>query len=305
MCGIAGVAGDVGPQEREAVRLMCAAMHHRGPDDEGFFDGPGVSLGMRRLSIIDVAHGQQPTSDETGAIVSVFNGEIYNFRELQSRLRSRGHHLSSESDSECLPHLFEDSGAAMVDDLRGMFAIAVWDASKRQLFLARDRVGKKPLFYRIEGPRIWFASNSVPPCDPRLAPRARSSGRRLVSDRSVRSAPVVDCRGREEAASRSQVDVARRCSRPAEVLAVGLRASGNQEFCIDCCSWGAIARTATRSDADPHGFGKAPRGLLVWRTRFLSGRCRDGEELNLSCLNVLDWFQRRGLQRTPPRKKSL
>lgn len=158
MCGIAGVAGDVGPQEREAVRLMCAAMHHRGPDDEGFFDGPGVSLGMRRLSIIDVNHGQQPTRDESGAIVSVFNGEIYNFRELQSTLRSRGHKLSSESDSECLPHLFEDSGAAMVDDLRGMFAVAVWDSSKRQLFLARDRAGKKPLFYRIDGPRIWFAS---------------------------------------------------------------------------------------------------------------------------------------------------
>ncbi len=137
---------------------MCAAMRHRGPDDEGYFDGANVSLGMRRLSIIDVAHGQQPVFDESKNIVSIFNGEIYNFHQLQAELAGRGHRLRSESDSECLPHLFEDDGAAMLARLRGMFGVAIWDIAAGELFLARDRAGKKPLYYWVDGPRLWFAS---------------------------------------------------------------------------------------------------------------------------------------------------
>ena len=158
MCGIAGVAGDVGQQHRDAVRAMCAALRHRGPDDEGFYDADGIAMGMRRLAIIDVAHGQQPTRNENGDVVAVFNGELYNYRDLQKRLRHDGHKLDSESDSECLPHLFEVHGARMLDHLRGMFGLAIWDGRSDELMLARDRVGKKPLFYWIDGPRIWFAS---------------------------------------------------------------------------------------------------------------------------------------------------
>lgn len=158
MCGIAGVVGAVDDTHRHAVRLMCEAMRHRGPDDEGFADGAGFSLGMRRLAIIDVAHGQQPVTSEDGRITAVFNGEIYNFHALQDLLRSHGHVLASSSDSECLPHLYEEYGADLVTHLRGMFGIAIWDDAERQLTLARDRAGKKPLYYWVDGPRLWFAS---------------------------------------------------------------------------------------------------------------------------------------------------
>lgn len=158
VCGIAGVVGDVRPADRDFVRTMCEAMRHRGPDASGFHDGPGVCLGMRRLSIIDVAHGQQPAFSEDGRIAAVFNGEIYNFPEIQTQLRARGHTLASESDSECLPHIYEDRGSRFVDVLRGMFAVAIWDASEQVLVLARDRLGKKPLYLQRDGPRLWFAS---------------------------------------------------------------------------------------------------------------------------------------------------
>jgi asparagine synthase (glutamine-hydrolysing) len=162
MCGIAGVVDaetiSVGRSELEMVRAMCDAMHHRGPDDSGFGHGSGFVLGMRRLAIIDVAHGQQPVHDESGRVTVVFNGEIYNFGGIQKDLRSSGHHLASNSDSECLPHLYEMHGGDMVDHLRGMFTIAVWDEERRSLLLARDRVGKKPLYYSQSGSRLWFAS---------------------------------------------------------------------------------------------------------------------------------------------------
>lgn len=158
MCGIAGVVGPRGSNHGQSVRDMCDAMVHRGPDDDGFFDEDGAHLGMRRLAIIDVAHGAQPMSGEDGSVVTVFNGEIYNYRELQALLRARGHQLSTDSDTECLTHLYEDAGPEFVDDLRGMFGLAVWDRANRVLILARDRAGKKPLYYYQDGPRLWFAS---------------------------------------------------------------------------------------------------------------------------------------------------
>jgi asparagine synthase (glutamine-hydrolysing) len=158
MCGIAGVADRRGNAPAAAVRAMCAAMIHRGPDDDGFHDSPAAVLGMRRLSIIDVAHGAQPVRDEHDQISVVFNGEIYNYPELQTELRACGHQLASDGDSACLPHLYQDHGPGMFTHLRGMFAIAVWDATERQLVLARDRMGKKPLYYTQQGDRLWFAS---------------------------------------------------------------------------------------------------------------------------------------------------
>ncbi len=142
MCGIAGVVGDVSAVEARAVRSMCSAMVHRGPDDEGFFDGPAASLGMRRLSIIDVEHGVQPVYSETGNVAAVFNGEIYNFQSLQEQLGDSGHRLASNSDSECLPHLYEDHGDALPQYLNGMFALSVWDSALQRMLLARYRVGK-------------------------------------------------------------------------------------------------------------------------------------------------------------------
>src|SRR3982750_569088 len=149
MCGIAGYVGwDRGPQASEIdLRLMCNAIRHRGPDGEGHFVAPGVALGMRRLSVIDVAGGNQPIGNEDGSVQVVFNGEIYNYRELRLRLVAAGHRVATHSDTETLVHLYEDEGDRLVHALRGMFAFAIWDARRQRLLLARDRLGIKPLYY--------------------------------------------------------------------------------------------------------------------------------------------------------------
>ncbi len=157
MCGIAGVVGPWAEGAQD-VRTMCSAMVHRGPDDEGYFDQQDAHLGMRRLAIIDVAHGAQPIFNESGSVVTVLNGEIYNYRQLAGRLRMAGHWLITESDTETIVHLYEDHGAGLVDHLRGMFALAVWDRASGTLILARDRAGKKPLYYYEDSGRLWFAS---------------------------------------------------------------------------------------------------------------------------------------------------
>jgi asparagine synthase (glutamine-hydrolysing) len=160
MCGI---AGRVGPNagSRAVVQAMTDTLIHRGPDEDGFFVAPGVELGMRRLSIIDVRDGQQPVTDESGDIVVVFNGEIYNFVQLRTQLESQGHIFRSRSDSEVIAHLYEQEGKKFLTRLRGMFAIAIWDQKTRSLLLARDRVGKKPLLYRTESDGgLAFASEA-------------------------------------------------------------------------------------------------------------------------------------------------
>jgi len=163
MCGIAGLVRWDGPSVLEdEVRAMCRMMVHRGPDEEGVFLGHGVGMGMRRLSIIDLAGGQQPVSNEDGSVWVVFNGEIYNYRELRQKLTSSGHTLRSHSDTETIVHLYEDYGARCVDHLRGMFAFAIWDTRRRQLLLARDRLGIKPLYYAEIDGGIAFASELKP-----------------------------------------------------------------------------------------------------------------------------------------------
>ncbi len=151
MCGIAGVMrfGRDARVDTGVVRRMCDVMAHRGPDDDGVYtDGP-VGLGMRRLSIIDVAGGHQPISNETGTVWIVFNGEIYNHSELRKDLEARGHRYKTNSDTETIVHLYEEYGRDCVNHLRGMFAFAIWDRDKRSLFVARDRLGIKPLYYRL------------------------------------------------------------------------------------------------------------------------------------------------------------
>jgi len=158
MCGIAGKVTDGAPVERALLEQMCRALHHRGPDGEGtYVEGP-VALGMRRLAIIDLVTGDQPLVSEDGQVTVVFNGEIYNHEPLRAELRGRGHSLSSGSDGEVIVHLWEELGPRCVERLRGMFAIAVWDARRRELFLARDRLGKKPLWYAVRDGALWFAS---------------------------------------------------------------------------------------------------------------------------------------------------
>src|SRR5262249_17977739 len=131
---------------------------HRGPDDEGIYCDKGIGFGFRRLSIIDLASGHQPISNEDGTIWVMLNGEIYNYVELRRKLQSLGHRFVTRSDTEVIVHLYEEYGASCFTQLRGMFAIALWDSVKRELILARDRVGKKPLFYAADPNRIAFGS---------------------------------------------------------------------------------------------------------------------------------------------------
>ena len=152
MCGITGfVRADKGPvaETADLIDRMCQAIVHRGPDDHGVMIKGGTVLAMRRLSIIDLSGGHQPISGEDGSVTIVFNGEIYNFRELHTLLKSRGHTFRTNSDTEAIVHAYEEFGPSSVDYLRGMFAFAIWDERKQKLFLARDRVGKKPLYYTV------------------------------------------------------------------------------------------------------------------------------------------------------------
>jgi asparagine synthase (glutamine-hydrolysing) len=158
MCGICGIATAGEQPSRELIRKMCSTIVHRGPDGEGVFVAPGVGLGMRRLAIIDLVTGDQPMANESGSVQIVFNGEIYNFQELRRDLESRGHRFATHSDTEVVPHLYEEHGPGFAEKLNGMFAIALWDAEAGRLVLARDRIGIKPLFYSVRDGTLFFGS---------------------------------------------------------------------------------------------------------------------------------------------------
>jgi asparagine synthase (glutamine-hydrolysing) len=158
MCGIAGYLLRDEPAREAAVRAMCAQIRHRGPDDEGIYVDGCCGIGMRRLSIIDLSTGHQPVSNEDGSVWVVFNGEIYNYRELRAGLIERGHRFRTNSDTETLVHLYEEKGASGLSLLRGMFAFCIWDARNRKFLLARDRFGKKPLYYAALADGLYFAS---------------------------------------------------------------------------------------------------------------------------------------------------
>jgi len=155
MCGIAGFVDLWGRRARaveerqEILARMCRIIRHRGPDDQGLMVKTGVAVGMRRLAIIDLVSGNQPMSGEDGSVTIVFNGEIYNFQEIQPKLESLGHKFHTHSDTEAIVHAYEEFGPDCLKDLRGMFALAIWDDKARTLFIARDRAGKKPLYYTV------------------------------------------------------------------------------------------------------------------------------------------------------------
>ena len=180
MCGIAGIV-DTRPRARVesgTIHRMCERIVHRGPDDEGIFVRGGTGLGMRRLSIIDVAGGHQPVFNEDRSAWIVFNGEIYNFPELRAGLEKRGHEFRTNSDTETIIHLYEEMGADCVQKLRGMFAFAIYDERQQKLLLARDRLGKKPLHYAFVDGRLLFGSEikSILEVAPELANDVNSEG---------------------------------------------------------------------------------------------------------------------------------
>lgn len=161
MCGICGIYlhDNSSTIDGELLKSMADIIRHRGPDDEGFHFDRNLALGMRRLSIIDLARGKQPIYNEDETIVTVFNGEVYNYLELREQLQKRGHTFTTASDTEVIVHLYEDMGEECVHQLRGMFAFAVWDKRHRRLFIARDRLGIKPLYYHtVIGKQLVFGS---------------------------------------------------------------------------------------------------------------------------------------------------
>src|SRR5436190_1797235 len=159
MCGITGyVRSDGAPVDRDLLARMNGAIRHRGPDDDGFYFSEGVGLAMRRLAIIDLKSGHQPIHNQDSTAWIVFNGEIYNYRQLRAQLEKLGHKFYTDSDTEAIVHAYDQYGTDCPRYLRGMFAFAIWDERTRSLFLARDRVGKKPLLYAQHNGQLIFGS---------------------------------------------------------------------------------------------------------------------------------------------------
>src|SRR4051812_48380874 len=160
MCGITGRFNydSLQPVDRDVLVAMTDAVVHRGPDAAGYYHAPGIGLGHRRLSIIDLSTGDQPLANEDHTVQVVFNGEIYNFAALRDELIAHGHRFRTESDTEVIVHAYEQWGARAVDRFRGMFAFALWDEPKRRLVLVRDRIGVKPLYYAVTPSAVIFGS---------------------------------------------------------------------------------------------------------------------------------------------------
>jgi len=188
MCGICGIvyAASQRPVSRSTLQRMTEILRHRGPDDSGFYVAPGIGLGFRRLSIVDLNTGRQPIANEDGSVVVICNGEIYNHLELRQRLVAAGHRFSTASDTEVIVHLYEDHGTDLLRHLRGMFAFALWDTRRQRLMLARDRLGIKPVHYAITPDGLFFgseqkailASGAVPArADPQALRQLLSYGR--------------------------------------------------------------------------------------------------------------------------------
>ena len=173
MCGIVGkvMTPGCGSVDRHLLERMCAALEHRGPDSRGLFQQDEAGLGIQRLRVVDLVTGDQPISNEDGSVTVVLNGEIYNFQELRKDLQCRGHRFATQGDTEVIVHLYEEHGIDCVRYLQGMFAFALWDQRRRRLLVARDRVGKKPLFYALGPEGLTFASELRALLEDRTIPR--------------------------------------------------------------------------------------------------------------------------------------
>ena len=159
MCGICGIVRiDRGTVDPGTLKKMNNEIVHRGPDGDGYHFSPGIGLGMRRLAVIDLNTGDQPISNEDKTVWIVFNGEIFNFPELREALMVLGHSFYTQTDTECIVHLYEEYGDDCVHHLRGQFAFALWDLQQERLLVVRDRLGQKPLFYTFQDDRLYFCS---------------------------------------------------------------------------------------------------------------------------------------------------
>jgi asparagine synthase (glutamine-hydrolysing) len=258
VCGIAGVASRSGAVDPERLRAMSATLVHRGPDSDGVLvDGP-VGLAARRLSIIDLETGDQPIANEDGTVHVVQNGEIYNYRELRAGLERAGHRFRTQSDTEVLVHLYEEHGDAFAERLRGMFAVAVWDAGRNRLVLARDPFGIKPLYYRIDGQGLAFASEL------RALPRGEVDHDALEAFLAFNSIPAPYSIFREVRKlppgsllvwENGEARIAR-FSRPAPAQAEDLRRDGESELAEEL-------RARLRDSVRAHLIADVPVGVLL------------------------------------------
>ncbi len=258
MCGIAGVASRSGAVDPERLRAMSATLVHRGPDSDGVLvDGP-VGLAARRLSIIDLETGDQPIANEDGTVHVVQNGEIYNYRELRAGLERAGHRFRTQSDTEVLVHLYEEHGEAFAERLRGMFAVAVWDAGRQRLVLARDPFGIKPLYYRIDAEGLAFASEL------RALPRGEIDHDALEAFLAFNSIPAPYSIFREVRKlppgsllvwENGEARIAR-FSRPAPALAEDLRRDDESELAEEL-------RARLRDSVRAHLIADVPVGVLL------------------------------------------
>ncbi|HVP32979.1 MAG TPA: asparagine synthase (glutamine-hydrolyzing) [Steroidobacteraceae bacterium] len=343
MCGIVGLirSGEITAADIAAVRGANSAMRHRGPDGEGEYGigatalagGRHLFMAMRRLSIIDLAHGWQPLFNEDRTIAVIANGEIYNYVELRQELLARGHRLQTHSDIEVIPHLYEEFGLDFVHRLRGMFALALWDASRRRLVLCRDRMGEKPLYLYRDGAAIWFASelkvllaSGSVPCEldpaaidsylhygfipePRTAVagvRKLPAGHLLVVDAEpwsetehcywrIEDAPPLSGDVRERV--RAELDVVGRQIVRADVP-IGVALSGGFDSSL-------VAALAVRNATDVHAFtagyeGQPPQDERQLATRFAADLGMRVHELELSTSEMSERFPRLAFDRDDP-----
>ncbi len=279
MCGIAGSARFDGlPVRRELVESMCRAQEHRGPDARGIHVGAGVGLGIQRLRVIDLATGDQPIYNEDRSVVVVLNGEIYNYAELRRRLRHSGHRFATDGDTEAIVHLYEELGERCVEELHGMFAFALWDERRRRLLVARDRVGKKPLFYaERDAPDQLCVGASGADAGPRdLAGARPRSDRRLPRARLRPCAAERFWRG-AEADARLPAALRRGWPRDRALLEARLLAQAHGR--TRGGARGAAPRRTPPRGAPPHDLRRADGSFPVGRDRLLRGCRSDGRGL--------------------------
>jgi Asparagine synthase (glutamine-hydrolyzing) len=293
MCGIAGIADVTGrPVDRTLLRAMTSVQAHRGPDGEDLVCRGSVGLGHRRLAIIDLSTGDQPMSSDDGRVWSVFNGEIYNFRELRRDLEATGARFRTQSDTEVILRAYEAEGPACVSRLRGMFAFAILDERTRRLILARDRMGIKPLVYSWDGRRLLFASEIKAIVEGRDGVAGSRSRRpRGVLDLSLCPGAPDHLRLGAEAAARfpSCPAPGRRSSRGFPLLASPLRPGFEHHR-------GRVDRAARRSPlgcrAMPHGQRRAHRCLPLRRSRLEHGGGSHGRGVCHTHPNLLHRLRR-------------
>ncbi len=306
MCGITGIVDLRGDRsiDEAVLRRMNGLLTHRGPDGDGFHFSPGVGLGHRRLSIIDLEGGRQPLYNEDGSVVVTFNGEIFNFMEVETELLARGHTFRTRSDTEVIVHAWEEWGAECLSRFNGMFAFAVWDERQKTLFIARDRLGVKPLYYaETADGRLVFGSElkAIMAVPGDAAPHRPARGRGVLHLR-LRARSEDDLPGRTEARAR-RLPAARARAAQARAGAVLGRAAGRRAPARGLAGivGGGVARAAARGRAQAPRLGRAARRLPLGRHRLERRRRDDARDRRRQDPDLLDRLQGAAVRRVAVR----